>query len=413
MEPGREKKLNHGDERHAAMKLAIVTDTFPPDINGVAMTLQRLAAGMLGRGHAVEVIHPGVSGLQADEHADRFSEVCVPGFAVPRYAFVKLGWPRPVFLHRRWQVQRPDVIYLATEGLLGFSALRAARKLGIPVVSGYHTHFPQYLSGYHLGLLGPLLLRYLRKLHNATCYTLVPTGDTRQLLTSQGFRNVEIMERGVDTALFHSGRRNRDLRQRCGAGPSDLVMLHVGRIAAEKNLAPVFQAWEAARAQFPNTRLVLAGDGPQRAMWAAKYPQAVWTGFLSGVDLAEAYASADLMLFPSRSETFGNVLLEGMASGVVTVSYHLAASRRFIDPGVNGFAATQETDDAWLRQVLRALRERRRWPAIAEAARLTVDGQSWSHITRVFESWLMRAAGVDPQTTASPPFTLHPFPASV
>jgi glycosyltransferase involved in cell wall biosynthesis len=394
------------------MKLAIVTDTFPPDINGVAMTLERLAAGMIGRGHSVEVIHPGVSGLRGEDGGGRFAEVCVPGFAVPRYAFVKLGWPRPVFLHRRWQADRPDVIYLATEGLLGCSALRAARKLKIPVVSGYHTHFPQYLSGYHLGLLGPLMLRYLRKLHNATSATLVPTEETRHLLTKQGFRNVEIMERGVDTELFHPGRRSRALRERWGAGPADLVLLHVGRVAAEKNLALVFEAWEAAKIQFPRTRLVLAGDGPQRASWAAKYPEAIWTGFLSGVDLAEAYASADLMLFPSRTETFGNVLLEGMASSLVTISYHLAASRRFVEPGVNGFAATQETDDAWLRQVLRALRERRRWPHVAEAARLTVEGQSWSHVTRVYERWLMRAAGLDPAPTLSSALPLPSLPAS-
>ena len=160
------------------MKLAIVTDTFPPDVNGVAMTLERFAAGLIGRGHAVEVIHPGVSGLSGEDRQGGFSEVCVPGFKLPRYAFARLGWPRPVFLHRRWQTQRPDVIYLATEGLLGYSALRAARKLKIPVVSGYHTHFPQYLSGYQLGLLGPLLLRYLRKLHNATALTLVVPTST-------------------------------------------------------------------------------------------------------------------------------------------------------------------------------------------------------------------------------------------
>jgi glycosyltransferase involved in cell wall biosynthesis len=391
------------------MKLAIVTDTFPPDVNGVAMTLERLAAGMIGRGHHVEVIHPGLSGLNGEDHCGGFTEVCVPGFAVPRYAFARLGWPRPVFLHQRWKGERPDVIYLATEGLLGYSALRAARKLKIPVVSGYHTHFPQYLSGYHLGLLGPLLRHWLRKLHNATATTLVPTGETRQLLTSQGFRNVEIMERGVDTELFHPGRRSRELRQRWGAGPADPVLLHVGRVAAEKNLALVFQAWDLARASWPGTRLVLAGDGPQRALWAAKYPGAVWTGFLTGVDLAEAYASADLMLFPSRTETFGNVLLEAMASGLTTVSYHLAASRRFVEPGINGFAATQENDDAFLRQVLRALRERRRWPAMGEAARLCLQSQSWPQIIRVFESWLMKAAGIDGPANPATAFLPHPL----
>ncbi len=150
----------------------------------------------------------------------------------------------------------------------------------------------------------------------------------------------------------------------------------------------------------------MAGDGPQRAFWQEKYPGAIWTGFLSGVDLAEAYASADLMLFPSRTETFGNVLLEGMASSLPTISYHLAASRRFIDPGTNGYAATGDTDDDWLRQVLRALRERRRWPQMGEAARLSVQPQSWTRITRIFESWLMKAAGLDHAATQPVPLPL-------
>jgi len=393
------------------MKLAIVTDTFPPDVNGVAMTLERLAAGLISRAHTVEVIHPGISGLRGEAASGGFSEVCMPGFAVPRYAFARLGWPRPVFLHKRWRRERPDAIYLATEGLLGYSALRAARKLGIPVVSGYHTHFPQYLTDYHLGLLGPLMLRWLRKLHNATACTLVPTEETRCLLQGQGFRNVEIMERGVDTSLFSNARRCRELRQRWGAGPSDPVLIHVGRVAAEKNLTLVFEAWELARAQFPTARLVLAGDGPQRTMWAAKYPEAIWTGFLTGVDLAEAYASADLMLFPSRTETFGNVLLEAMASSLPTVSYHLAASRRFIDPGHNGYAATAESGDAFLRQVIRALRDRRRWSAVGEAARLAVQPQSWPQVTRVFEACLMKAAGIHQPTPVHP--ALLPVPISL
>lgn len=374
------------------MKTAIVSDTFPPDINGVAMTLERLAAGLISQGHEVEVIHPGTQEAGSAGFAGGFREVCVPGFAIPRYPFARLGLPRPLFLKRRWTQWRPDAVYVATEGMLGVSALHAARSLGIPVVSGYHTHFPQYLSGYRLGLLEPVLVRYLRRLHNATRRTLVPTEETRRKLASLGFRNLEILERGVDTDLFHPVRRDRDLRQRWGAGPADLVMLYVGRLAAEKNLPPVFEAWETARRQSPGTRLVMAGDGPQRAEWAARYPEAIFTGFLTGVDLATAYASADLLLFPSLTETFGNVLLEAMASGLVTVSYHMAASRRFVEPGVNGYASTQTSADSFQRQVFQALRERRRWAQTAEAACRTVRPLSWDRIARDFAEHLRHAA---------------------
>lgn len=384
------------------MKTAIVSDTFPPDINGVAMTLERLAAGLISQGHEVEVVHPGMRETGSALFSDSFREVCVPGFPIPRYPFSRLGLPRPKFLKRRWSQWRPDAVYMATEGMLGISALHAARALGIPVVSGYHTHFPQYLSGYRLGLLEPVLVRYLRRMHNSTRCTLVPTEEARRQLAARGFRNLEIMERGVDTELFHPVRRDRDLRRRWGAGPADMVLIYVGRLAAEKNLAPVFEAWASARAQYPGTKLVIAGDGPQRAEWEARAPEAIFTGFLTGTDLASAYASADLLLFPSLTETFGNVLLEGMASGVVTVSYHLAASRRFVEPGVNGYAATQESpsmqnaSDAFVRQVFRALRERRGWAQMAEAACRTVRPLSWDHIAAAFACHLRRAAATFP-----------------
>ncbi len=373
------------------MRIAIVTDTFPPDVNGVAMTLERLTAGLIARGHEVEVIHPGIR--EPERRSGGFAEVCVLGFPLPRYPFARLGMPRPVYLRRRWREQRPDVIYTATEGLLALSAVHAARGLGIPVVSGYHTHFPQYLSGYRLGLLEPMMVRYLRRLHNSTSCTLVPTRETERELRVLGFRNLEVLERGVDTSLFDPARRSRELRERWGAGPGDVVLLHSGRVAVEKNPALIFEAWETVRRAEPTAKLVMAGDGPLRAQLQAKYPDVVWTGFLTGTDLAEAYASADVLLFPSRTETFGNVLLEGMASGLVTISYHMAASRRFIEPGINGYAASAPLDDAFLLQTLRALRERRRWPRLSSAARAAVAGQSWGHITARFETLLLRSSG--------------------
>ena len=370
------------------MKLAIVTDTFPPDVNGVAMTLQRLAAGMMGRGHGVEVVHPG--GGEGAESGG-FREVGVRSVAVPGYGQVRLGCPGWGFLRRRWEAERPDVVYVATESLLGGAARRAAGRLGIPVVSGYHTHFPQYLESYGLGWLRPMVWRYLRGFHAGSRRTLVPTEETRQLLAGTGFGGLELMERGVDTGLYGPGRRQAGLREIWGAGLGEVVMLYVGRLAAEKNLGLVFEAWELARQQQPGAKLVVVGDGPERAVWEARYPEAMWLGFRVGVELAEIYASADVLLFPSRSETFGNVLLEGMASGLPTVSYHWAASRRFVEPGVTGYAACQESDAAWLRQVLRALRERRRWGAMGGAARQAVLAQSWAEVTAVFESHLLQA----------------------
>lgn len=394
------------------VSISIVTDTFPPDINGVAMTLERLAAGLIRRGHPVEVIHPGRRGEPSENPRGAFQEWVVPGFRVPGLGQAGMGWPQGSQLRERWSARRPGVIYVATEGMLGASAIRAARLLKIPVISGYHTHLPTYLSGYRLQWLGPWLLRWLRHVHNSTQCTLVPNEATFRILSDQGFRNLGVLGRGVDTQLFHPARRDPVLRARWGAAAGDPVILSVGRLAPEKDPQLVLRAWDLIRSWNRRSRLVVVGDGPLKQSLQARCPEAIWTGFLSGPDLAAAYASADLLLFPSRTETFGNVLLEAMASGLVTVSCHLAASQQFIEPGHNGYASSLDSPDAWLRQVLRAVREYRRWPQMAAAARLSVKNQSWDHTVRQFERWLCRATGAAESISGTIPPLLPPLPHS-
>jgi glycosyltransferase involved in cell wall biosynthesis len=294
------------------MKIDIVTDTFAPDINGVAMTLGRLTDGLRRRGHRVHVIRTGEG---------KRGETIVASFSLPGYREVRIGLPGPLKLRKRWFKRRPDAIYVATESPLGKSAVKAAKALGIPVATGFHTNFDEYMERYSLGSLQPMAKAYLKRFHGRADCTLAPSRELVDRLTSEGFENVHLMGRGVDTELFSPEKRREALRASWGATLGSPVAMVVGRVAAEKNLELAMRCFSEMREAVPDLRCVMVGDGPIREKLEAKYPWVHFAGVRTGEDLAKHYASADILLFPSETETFGNVVLEGMASGLVTVSY--------------------------------------------------------------------------------------------
>lgn len=301
------------------MKIVFVTDTYAPDVNGVAMTLGRLVKGLRRKNHEVHIIHTAEAGSDEDETPLR-------GFGLPVYKEVRVGLPKPLRFKKEWREDRPDCVYVATESPMGTSAVKACRKLGIPVVMGFHTNFDQYLSRYRLEGIRPMAMAYLRKAHARADRTLVPTQDVKERLEECGFDKLEILGRGVDTRLFSPSKKSLALRSEWGARPATPVAIVVGRVAAEKNLELAIRAFEKMSERIPDLKCVVVGDGPIRASLEKKYPQVIFAGMRQGEDLATHYASADVLLFPSETETFGNVVLEGMASGLVTVTYDYAAS---------------------------------------------------------------------------------------
>src|SRR5262249_3999508 len=220
----------------------------------------------------------------------------------------------------KWSANRPDVIYIATEGPLGWAALQTARELGIAVFSGFHTSFDRYSRYYHLGWLRRWVARYLSSFHNRTQGTLVASPDLRDRLCGMGMKNVSILGRGVDSGLFNPARRSASLRRIWQASDDDVVALYVGRIAAEKNLNLAIEAYRAMRRVANGTKFIVVGDGPLRAALQEKHSDIIFYGVHQGEELARCYASADVFLFPSETETFGNVTLEAMASGLVVVA---------------------------------------------------------------------------------------------
>lgn len=365
------------------MRIDIVTDTFAPDVNGVAMTLGRLCDGLRRRGHLVHVIRTGEGGGRGETVA---ASVPLPG-----YKEVRVGLPGPFKLRKRWLKRRPDAVYVATESPLGSSAIKTANSLEIPVAAGFHTNFHQYMEQYRLGGLQPAAMSYLKRVHNRADLTMAPTSDVVDMLRREGFNNVRLLGRGVDTELFDPAKRDASLRASWGARAESPVALIVGRVAAEKNLPFAMECFRKMRERMPDLRCVVVGDGPLREKLQTENSFAHFAGVQTGEDLARHYASADILLFPSETETFGNVLLEGMASGLITVSHDYAASARHVEHDRNGLKSPKGDREAYLAECQAAL-QRWRDDSFRTRARASAEKLGWDQVIESFENHLREAS---------------------
>ena len=365
------------------MRIDIVTDTFSPDITGVAMTLGRLTDGMRQLGHIVHVIRAGPT----DGQPGQSEAMSLP---LPGYSGIRVGLPSPFKLRRRWSKRRPDVVYVATESPLGRSAITAAVSLGLPVIAGFHTNFDEYMAKYRLRGLQSAAVKWLRHLHNRADLTLAPSAEVVKRLTEDGFNDVRLLDRGVDTELFHPAKRCELLRAEWGAWYGVPVVAIIGRVAAEKNLDLAIEALRRMRKAVPDVKCVVIGDGPLRERMQSAHPDIRFTGVHQGEALAAHYASADILLFPSETETFGNVVLEGLASGLITVSYDYAAAAAHVRHRENGLKAPKGDAEAWLAEAVRAV-DLDTHGKLREEARRSVENQSWNGVVRSFESHLETA----------------------
>jgi glycosyltransferase involved in cell wall biosynthesis len=399
------------------VKLALVTETFPPEINGVAMTLGNLASGLAARGFEVVVHRPRQSAdtprglapgssLPPPGASRGFREMLHPGVPIPGYAMLRAGLPVRGALLRAWRANRPDVVHVATEGPLGWAALSAADKLGIPLASSFHTNFHSYSKHYGFAFLTRPALAYLRWFHNRTRITLSPTDELNAELTRDGFRGMRLLSRGVDTDHFTPAKRDPALRAAWGVtAPDDPVFIHVSRLAAEKNYALLFRAWSQIRAANPRARFVVVSDGPLRKKLQRAHPWSVFTGFLTRDELARHYASADVFLYPSLTETFGNVVTESMASGLAVCAYDYAAAARYLRHKENGWLVPLGDESAFLTGSLALAADPRLRERLRLVARATAEHIPWSRVIDGFARDLREvaaSAGPRPQPHARP-----------
>jgi glycosyltransferase involved in cell wall biosynthesis len=374
------------------MRIAMVTETYPPEVNGVARTIGLMAEGLQRRGHFVELVRPRQNGHDQALRNGTFDEILVGGIPIPRYTQLKMGIPSRRTLERRWEEERPDIVHVATEGPLGWSALSAASRLGIRVATDFHTNFHTYTRDYGMGWLARPVAAYLRSFHNRAECTMVPTREMAEELATQRFERLRVVGRGVNPDVFSPQRRSRELRASWQADDGTLVALCVSRFAHEKNFALVIQAYEAMRRIRPEARLVLVGDGPLERKLKQQNVGCVIAGRKVNGELARHYASADVFLFPSMSETWGNVTLEAMASGLGIVAYDYAAAREVLRDGESALLAPFGEAPAFIAHAERFAREPQLALRLGRAARSAAESCTWDRIVADFEAVLLDVA---------------------
>ena len=382
------------------LRIAFVTETYPPEVNGVAMTLAELVRRLYARQHQISLIRPrqGHERVgekphqphQVDQTSPRdgglpIEEFLVHGVQIPRYSQLRMGLPAKGLLIRRWTLQRPDVVHIATEGPLGWSALQAARRLKLPVTTDFRTNFHAYSGHYGLRWLHKPIMGYLRTFHNLAHRTTVPTKTLLAQLAASGFERLAVVARGIDAARFNPRHRCETLRAQWGLAKGDFAVLYVGRLAAEKNLDGLAVAFEAIERANPRARLILVGDGPMRAALEARLPKALFCGQQMGHDLARCYASADLFLFPSKTETFGNVTVEAMASGLPVVAFADGAALELVRTDKTGARVDLADDTGYVSEAARLALDPAACQRMGIAARATALQLDWETIANRFE----------------------------
>ncbi len=372
------------------LRIAVVTETWPPEVNGVAVTLAKLVHHLGQRHHTIQLIRPRQDKHDEGHEQTGWSELLLRGLPIPRYPQLKLGLPSKKALLKAWSTKRPDLVHIATEGPLSWSALQAAHILRLPVTSDFRTNFHSYCQHYGVGWLSKPIAAYLRKFHNRTAFTMVPTQAMKYQLDAMGFKNLKVVARGVDTHLFHPDKRSDAMRASWGVTPDTMVLLSVGRLAAEKNLDLTIQTYQALIAAGRRVKMVFAGDGPMRALTQTKCPDAIFMGMCSHDQLSTLYASADLLLFPSLTETFGNVTLEALASGTPVLAFDCAAASDFVTNHKNGWLVDSNEPQTYIQRAVDITRETNTLRLAREFTRASVAHLGWDEIAAQVEDIFQR-----------------------
>jgi glycosyltransferase involved in cell wall biosynthesis len=374
------------------LRVALVTSSYNYIADGVALTLNRLVGYLESHGVEVHVFAP-IADRPAFEHQGTI--VPVPSIPLPGRPEYRLALGMAGYVKRQLLDFQPDIVHIAVPDLLGHAALNLAHRHHIPAVASYHTRYETYLKHYwYLAPLEGLLKSLLRRFYGACREVYVPSQSTREALLADGLKdNFKPWPRGIDTARFSPIKRSMAWRAGYGIGPDELVILHVSRLVREKRLDTLTGALN--RVHLPH-RLVIVGDGPDYDFAAQELPQAIFTGFLTGEELAEAYASSDIFVFPSDSESFGNVTLEAMASGLPCVCADATGSRSLVVAGETGFLADADDAQGFARHIVTLAGDRDLRRSMGEAARARALTFSWdetmARMLGYYESLLAGAA---------------------
>ncbi|MBF2018079.1 MAG: glycosyltransferase family 1 protein [Rivularia sp. T60_A2020_040] len=364
------------------MRIALFTETFLPKVDGIVTRLRHTVEHLQRHGDQVLVICPD-GGMTEYKGAKIYG---ISGFPLPMYPELTLALPRPA-IGEILEEFKPDIIHVVNPAVLGLAGIIHSKINHIPLVASYHTHLPQYLQHYGLGMLEGLLWELLKAGHNQAALNLCTSTAMVKELTNHGIERVDLWQRGVDTELFHPSLASDQMRQRLSQNhPLSPLLLYVGRLSAEKEIERIKPILEA----IPAARLALVGDGPHREALEKHFAgtNTYFVGYLTGTDLGSAFASADAFVFPSRTETLGLVLLEAMAAGCPVVAARSGGIPDIVTDGVNGYLFEPTSDDASaIAATLRLLEQKEQREVIRQNARQEAERWGWSAATRQLQTY--------------------------
>ncbi len=365
----------------ASMRIALFTETFLPKVDGIVTRLRHTVDHLQRMGDQVLVIAPD-GGLKEHKGAQIYG---VSGFPLPMYPELKLALPRPA-IGSALQLFKPDIVHVVNPAVLGLAGLFYSKLLNIPLVASYHTHLPEYLQHYGLGMLEGLLWELLRAGHNQAQLNLCTSTAMMQALSSHGIERVDLWQRGVDTEIFQPHLASREMRSRLSQGhPDSPLLLYVGRLSVEKEIEQIKPVLEA----IPGSRLALVGDGPHRQTLEKHFADTPthFVGYLQGAELGSAFASADAFVFPSRTETLGLVLLEAMAAGCPVIAARSGGIPDIVEDGVNGFLFDPTDENGAIAATQRLLANPEERDTLRRNARCEAERWSWSAATQQLHTY--------------------------
>lgn len=363
------------------MRIALFTETFLPKIDGIVTRLCHTIEHLEKGGDRVLIFSPD-GGLTEYKGAKIYG---VSGFPLPMYPELKIALPRPSIGQELERFQ-PDIIHAVNPAVLGLAGLYYGKTMQIPLVASYHTHLPQYLQHYGLGMLEDVLWNLIRTAHNQADLNLCTSTAMVKELTAKGIERVELWQRGVDTELFQPELASETWRSRLTKGnPDKPLLLYVGRLGAEKEIERI----KPILAAIPNAHLALVGDGPNRQALEKHFAgtSTNFVGYLKGKELASAFASSDAFIFPSRTETLGLVLLEAMAAGCPVVAARSGGIPDIVTDGVNGYLFDPKDENGAINATIRLLENTEARENLRRNARQEAERWGWEAATRQLRSY--------------------------
>jgi glycosyltransferase involved in cell wall biosynthesis len=368
------------------MKIALFTETFLPKIDGIVTRLKHTVDYLQRHGDQVLIFSPD-GGLKEHKGARIHG---VSGIPLPLYPELKLALPRPT-IRKALEKFQPDLIHVVNPAVLGLGGIYYAKVMDIPLVASYHTHLPQYLQHYGLGSLEGVLWELLKLAHNQAQLNLCTSSAMVEELESRGIERLDLWQRGVDTEMFQPHLASRQMRSRLSQGHPDApLLLYVGRVSAEKQIDQIRPILEA----IPAARLAIVGNGPYREALEKHFAgtNTHFVGYLQGLELASAFASADAFIFPSRTETLGLVLLEAMAAGCPVVAAASGGITDIVTDGVNGYLFAPDDPNGAIRATQRLLEAKEEREQLRHNARLEAERWGWAAATRQLQHYYRQVA---------------------